>query len=1542
MRLNKWILATACLIFAQNTVIALPLNPEIIAGAADIQSTHNQCIVQSSDRCIIHWNDFSIQSNESVRFSLPSTDSAVLNRVVGGNPSEIFGQLHSNGSVYLINPNGILIGKEGLIHVGSLFASTLDVSNHDFLEGKELHFSRGLEAAIENQGKIISEAGHILLLAEQIKNEGDLLAPNGIILIGAGQEITYFPHGNEKIQIHLHPKTKTGEEPVGILQKGILRAKEIELKADGNLYSYAIKNEGILEASSIENRNGRIYLVAEDGVSYHSGSINADEVRILGQHIRIEEDAKIDVSSSKGGGTILIGGDYQGSNPEILNANTTFVQENVVLAADATVNGDGGKIILWADGVTGYYGTIEANGGPKGGDGGFVEISGKGDLDFHGLVHAGAPLGKNGTLLLDPANITISAAADSNVTFAACPVGRYSVTANTANILNTTLVTNLGSTCDIIISTTAAGTQTGTISVNSPIVWTSERSLTMNANAGITVAANITNTSNTASLTLNSGTTVSSTLTINAGATVSLIGSGVSPTGTLTLQSNALTTSDMTISGAVVATDKALTILCADDFTLTATTGSIAFNSPGQTFIYTSGTAAGSISNFNGPVTITDGDVAFTTGTLNFNDSFSTAGSGNTTINAGAAVITGTAGTTTHGSSGTFTLASTAGTAVTLGRPFVQTGGNVTINGGTSLSINNNYTNSSVSSTTTLKSGIVTVGTLSQAAGTTLSSTSSGTFTLDANTSVGSDITLSGAINITGSDLDITLNDDFTLTATTGSITFNSPGKTFSYTTSTGTGSVSNFNGTTTVTDGNVAFTTGTLNFNNSFSTAGSGNTTINAGGVATTGTTGTTTHGSSGTFELTSITGTAITLGRPFIQTGGAVTINGGAALTINSGYTNNTASSTTTLKSGLIAAGTLTFGASSALTYGSTGDLLLESGFVGDITLNDSVTITSANATISPADDFTLAAAGVFNYSATGKTLTFNAGPSTTHTFTGILDVTGGNLSITSYDDITISATTGEISYDVVGGTCQLIATGGVDPDVNINGTLNILNGTLTISTDDDILEPAGGVFNHSATGTANLTATSAITLSGTTTVSNGSMIMTAGTGISLGTGSTLTWTSPGTLDMTTSTAASTSAFSLAGTVAYSGGAWDIDSQGDVSITGFGVPFTYNPSGALSPFTILSHLGDITLSRSMTFTTPSAFSLTTSIGNLSVPEGVITNTLTGPWTFDIGGSFHIGFHESLNPVQIGSAGGAMQIDVGASMDMTSSTLTSGADATLGFSSGNQHPNMIINVTEGLDIETFGDRNTTISSNGTLTMAVGNDLTLTGTHLSTTAGTASISAYDDLTINAQSIILIGSPEGQFVHTDTLHGDLLFVVQKSLSAVFNTRIHNHGSGSITLVVDQQAPLSPSIGSGECNFFGTAQLETDGGPISIFAATPSQTTLPDEINGLPASDGTTVYNTWYSTNTQPGSFPYTIFYKSAGSSPSPSPSVNTTSAFHDLAFASAQVNQIFLDRTMGWGELTTWNACSKGSSQTYQFYQRRPFEYPLFVTTASCN
>lgn len=399
---------------------ALPTGGQVVSGQSAITQNGNQLnIVQGSQKSIINWQSYNIGSNAEVNYIQNNANAISLNRVITGDPSAIFGKLNANGQVWLINPNGVLFGKGAQVNVGGLLASTLNIADDDFLGGK--YQFTGSNGSVINLGAITaSQGGYVAMLASEVRNEGVISAMQGIVALAAGNAITLDFNGNGLINVQVDSASvNTLVENKHLIQVGGGQVL-MSTKAANGLITSVINNSGKIEANSMVNDGGVIRLTGAKTV-INSGEISATSsskkggtVHLLGDNVGMFNSASVNVSGKTGGGTILMGGDFQGKNANIQNATKTFVGKDAKLAADATDNGDGGKVIVWADDITRYYGSTSVKGGALSGNGGFVEISGKRLLNFLGNVDLSAANGMGGNLLLDPTNITLSNGIDTN------------------------------------------------------------------------------------------------------------------------------------------------------------------------------------------------------------------------------------------------------------------------------------------------------------------------------------------------------------------------------------------------------------------------------------------------------------------------------------------------------------------------------------------------------------------------------------------------------------------------------------------------------------------------------------------------------------------------------------------------------------------------------------------------------------------------------------------------------------------------------------------------------------------------------------------------------------------------------------------------------------------------------------------------------------------------------------------------------------------------------------------------------------------------
>ncbi len=361
---------------------------------------------QSSQDAIVHLGDLQLDAGDSLRIHQPNATARLLTRIIGADTSYIDGNVHADGTVIFVNPAGVMFGANSVLNVGELYAVAGNMSNADFLAGDDRFTD--LSGRVENLGRIHANA--VALVGKYVANHGEIYVDNGAIALVAGDE-AYIGQVGGHILIHLSGGADAdgmlaAVENTGVLDAG--SAGQVGLAAGDVLGSLAIAHSGQTRAGRIELDGGEKGIVAVTGTLDASdttpGGVGG-QIDIRGRHIGLF-GAELDASGDAGGGRVRIGGDFHGAG-DMPTAFETLVDDETTISADAISHGDGGEVVVWADGQTAYRGSISARGGAASGDGGFVEVSGKQTLRFHGDVDTQAPEGETGTLLLDPVNVWI-------------------------------------------------------------------------------------------------------------------------------------------------------------------------------------------------------------------------------------------------------------------------------------------------------------------------------------------------------------------------------------------------------------------------------------------------------------------------------------------------------------------------------------------------------------------------------------------------------------------------------------------------------------------------------------------------------------------------------------------------------------------------------------------------------------------------------------------------------------------------------------------------------------------------------------------------------------------------------------------------------------------------------------------------------------------------------------------------------------------------------------------------------------------------------
>jgi filamentous hemagglutinin family protein len=344
--------------------LANPTGGQVVGGQATISnpSANGTVIKQASQNAAINWQQFSVGANQYVQFIQPDSSAVVLNRVIGGNVSSIFGSIKANGQVFLVNPNGILFGPGASLDVSGLVASTQDIGIADFMAG-HYAFTKGTgapDASVINQGVINANGGYVVLAGDYVENDGVINAQSGRVLLAAGGGTTLTLDKSQGL-ISYSIDSATLARLAGVDNAGSITADggTVVMTADvaNALTATAVNNTGFVAAHSITSRDGVIILRALGGDIDNSGTLDASAT-----------------DSGVAGGVITIRGD----------GHTQIEPTSVI-----TTEGDGAK-------------------------GGFVELSGH-TLHVAGLVDPG----KGGSLLIDPAIINITSTSTTPAVVAA-------------------------------------------------------------------------------------------------------------------------------------------------------------------------------------------------------------------------------------------------------------------------------------------------------------------------------------------------------------------------------------------------------------------------------------------------------------------------------------------------------------------------------------------------------------------------------------------------------------------------------------------------------------------------------------------------------------------------------------------------------------------------------------------------------------------------------------------------------------------------------------------------------------------------------------------------------------------------------------------------------------------------------------------------------------------------------------------------------------------------------------------------------------------
>lgn len=423
-------LAFASDAIAQPAPNARPVGGVIFGGSAAIsQSPAQTTVTQASQRAVIDWHSFNVGSQETVTIQAPNAAAITYLRVIGPNPCRIAGRVKSNGQVVLASRSGVRLYKGAQVNVRSLVLSApaaADANVGKFINGGPLIFSlpSGPDVAIVNQGDITTaDAGMITMLGPSVQNAGTITARLGQVSLLGGTTGTITVSGDGLLAAGLTGAVK--QAPSGstalVTQSGQITAAggtvRLGARALDGIVHTLISNSGTISAPTIGGHRGEMVGIANGGSISASGVIETKgiasgtrggQVELLSSSndVDLRSGAILDASGGLGGGTVALGTTLKRANggPSVTSKSTSkdvTVSAGAKVSANATSNGNGGRISILSTTTTTLAGDAAAEGGPLGGNGGFIEISGT-TLRLTGNLDVSAPNGTGGTSLLDP------------------------------------------------------------------------------------------------------------------------------------------------------------------------------------------------------------------------------------------------------------------------------------------------------------------------------------------------------------------------------------------------------------------------------------------------------------------------------------------------------------------------------------------------------------------------------------------------------------------------------------------------------------------------------------------------------------------------------------------------------------------------------------------------------------------------------------------------------------------------------------------------------------------------------------------------------------------------------------------------------------------------------------------------------------------------------------------------------------------------------------------------------------------------------------
>jgi filamentous hemagglutinin family protein len=364
-------MVTASQLMLAGQSYASPEGGQVVGGAGKIDQSGRETVIrQQTDRMAIDWQSFDVKADERVQFIQPGASSVALNRVISNKGSEILGRIDANGQVFLVNPNGVVFGKDSQINVGGILASGLSINPTDFMNGNfTLSEVEGAAGKVVNSGIInASTGGSVTLIGKEVTNNGLIIANLGAVNLAVGKEavVTFESNGLVGVKVTKEVlQSELGVDPA-LVNNGEINAEGgrilLTASTSQDIFSQAVNHEGMNASTSVVvNEDGSFTLgggadVVNTGkISASAAYRNAGQIVFVGD--KVTNSGSISADSQTG----------NGGHVEINSRDTTILNQTATVSAQSVVSGKGGDVKILGDKVglmdTASVNASGANGG---------------------------------------------------------------------------------------------------------------------------------------------------------------------------------------------------------------------------------------------------------------------------------------------------------------------------------------------------------------------------------------------------------------------------------------------------------------------------------------------------------------------------------------------------------------------------------------------------------------------------------------------------------------------------------------------------------------------------------------------------------------------------------------------------------------------------------------------------------------------------------------------------------------------------------------------------------------------------------------------------------------------------------------------------------------------------------------------------------------------------------------------------------------------------------------------------------------------------